>query len=52
MDPGFPVGGGMDPFLGRSVNLPRGCFLVKMYVKTKEFGPVEGGGACAGNFCM
>ena len=41
-DPGFPVGGG--------TNLRHRCFSVKTYVKTKEFGPVGGGGA--GNFCM
>ena len=40
-DPGFPVegawthGGGVDP---RS-----GCFLVKMYAKTKELGPIGRG---------
>ena len=33
-DPGFPVGGGVD--------LRRGRFLVKMYAKTKELGPIGG----------
>ena len=32
-DPGFPVGG---------VDLRHGCFLVKMYAKTKELGPMRG----------
>ena len=40
----------MDPFLG-GVDLQHGRFSVKMYVKTKELGPV-GGGACDGKFCM
>ena len=40
-DPGFPVGGGVDP-LGGGVDLRRGCFSAKMYVKMKEFGPVGG----------
>ena len=35
---------------GGGVDLRHGCFSVKMYVQTKELGPV--GGACAGNFCM
>ena len=35
-DPGFPVGG------GGGVDLRCGCFSVKMYVKTKELGPVGG----------
>ena len=43
-DPGFPVGGGggggVDPL--RGVDLRRGCFLAKMCVKMKEFGPVGG----------
>ena len=30
---------------GGGVDLWHGCFLVKMYAKTKELGPV--GGACA-----
>ena len=41
-DPGFPVGG-RAPIRG-GVDLQCGCFLVKMYVKTKELGPI--GGAC------
>ena len=41
-DPGFPVGG-VDPLGG--VDLGHGHFLVKMYVKMKELGPVEGGRA-------
>ena len=36
-DPGFSVGGG-------GVDLRRGHFSVKMYVKTKELGPM--GGVC------
>ena len=43
-DPGFSVGG-RGPILG-GFGLQRGHFSVKMYVKTKELGPV--GGACAG----
>ena len=43
-DRGFPVGG-VDPLGG--VGLQRGCFSVKMYVKTKELGPV--GGVFAGH---
>ena len=38
-------GGGVDPFWG-GFGLQRGHLSVKMYVKTKELGPV--GGACAG----
>ena len=34
-DPGFPVGGG-------DVDLRRGRFSMKMYVKMKELGPVGG----------
>ena len=45
-DPGFPVGGGVDP-LGEGVDLRRGRFSPKMYAKTKELGAV--GGACAGH---
>ena len=37
-DPGFPVGG-VAPVRG-GVDLRRGHFLVKMYVKTKELGPI------------
>ena len=37
-DPGFLVGG-VDPFLG-GVDPQHGCFSVKMYVKTKELGPM------------
>ena len=39
-DPGFPVGG-RAPVRG-GVDLRRGHFLVKMYVKTKELGPIGG----------
>ena len=45
-DPGFSVGGGCGPILW-GFGLQRGHFLVKMYTKTKELGPV--GGACAGH---
>ena len=38
-DPGFSVGGSEDPFWG-GFGLQRGHFSVKMYVKTKELGPV------------
>ena len=41
-DPGFPVGGGMHP-LGGGVNLRHGHFLVKMYAKMKELGPIGRG---------
>ena len=46
-DPGFPRGGH-----GRiwGVGLQRGHFSVKMYVKTKELGPV--GGPCAVRLCF
>ena len=40
-DSGFPVGGGVHP-LGGGVDLQRGHFLVEMYVKTKELGPIGG----------
>ena len=40
-DLGFSVGGGLDPFLGWH-GPPTRCFLVKMYVKMKELGPVGG----------
>ena len=43
-DPGFPKGGGVDPFW-RGLDLRHGRFSVKMYVKTKELGPVGGGRA-------
>ena len=39
-DPGFPVGG-RAPVRG-GVDLRRGHFSVKMYVKTKELGPIGG----------
>ena len=45
-DPGIPVSWGMDPLRG-AVDLRRGRFSLKMYAKTKEFGPI--GGACAGH---
>ena len=42
----FPLGGGGAPTLiGGGANLRHRHFLVKTYVKTKEFGPVGGGGA-------
>ena len=44
-DPGFPVGG-RAPVRG-GMDLRREHFLVKMYAKTKELGPMGGGGACA-----
>ena len=47
-DPGFPIGG-HGPLLG-GMDLLCGCFLVKMYVKMKEWGPI--GGACTRKFCM
>ena len=37
-DPGFPVGEGQGSIRG-SMDLQSGCFLLKMYAKTKEFGP-------------
>ena len=40
-DPGFSVGGGVDPFWG-GFGLQRGHFSVKMYAKTKKLGPVGG----------
>ena len=39
-DPGFPVGG-RAPVRG-GMDLRRGHFLVKMYAKTKELGPIGG----------
>ena len=44
-DPGFPVGGACTHWGG--VDLRCGHFLVKMYAKMKELGPI--GGACAGH---
>ena len=42
-DPGFPVGGGVD--LVRWNVDPRGSYVSKiLHVKTKESGPVGGGG--------
>ena len=41
-DPGFPVGGGVDPLGGHGP--PMWVLSPKMCVKTKELGPV--GGAC------
>ena len=38
--------GGRAPVRG-AVYLRRGHFSVKMYAKTKELGPIGGGGACA-----
>ena len=44
-DPGFPVGGVWTRWGGGGgVGLRHGWFLAKMYAKTKEFGPVGGGG--------
>ena len=43
-DPGFPVGGA-PTLVGGGANLRHRHFSVKTYVKTKEFGPVGGGGA-------
>ena len=40
VDPGFPMGG-HGPILG-SMDLQHGPFLVKMYEKMKELGPVGG----------
>ena len=45
-NPGFSVGGGVNPFSG-GFGLQRGHFSVKMYAKTKELGPVGGGGGHA-----
>ena len=42
-DPGFPVGGHAP--IGGGVDLRCRHFLVKMYAKTKELGPI-GGGVC------
>ena len=41
-DPGFPIGG-VPTLIGGSANLRHRCFLVKTFVKMKEFGPVGGG---------
>ena len=41
MDPGFPVGG-VSTLIGGGANLRHRRFLVKTYVKMKEFGPVGG----------
>ena len=43
-DPGFPVGGGGAQTLVRGCQPLRGRFLARMYVKTKELGPVVGRG--------
>ena len=44
VDPGFPVGGGVD-LVGGGVD-SRGGYVPKiLYVKTKELGPL--GGVCA-----
>ena len=40
-DPGFPTGG-PGPVGGGGLVLRRRCFLVKMYTKTKELGPIGG----------
>ena len=39
-DPGFSAGGAPTPWGGGDANLRRGCFLAKMYAKTKDLGPV------------
>ena len=39
-DPGFPVGGGVDPLGG--VDPRHGHFSPKIYVKVKELGPIGG----------
>ena len=49
VDPGFPIGG-VPTLIGGGTNLQHRHFLVKTYVKMKEFGPV--GGARTRNFCM
>ena len=41
VDPGFPMGG-LGAVLGAGMDLRHGHFLVKMYVKMKELGPVRG----------
>ena len=41
----FPLGGGAPTLVGGGANLRHRHFSVKTYVKTKEFGPVGGGGA-------
>ena len=48
-DPGFPIGGA-PTLVGGGANLRRRCFLVKTYVKMKEFGPVGGGGRAPETF--
>ena len=40
-NPGFPIGG-RAPVRG-GMDLQHGHFLVKMYAKTKELGPIGGG---------
>ena len=45
----FPLGA--PTLVGGGANPQHRHFLGKTYVKTKEFGPVGGGGH-AGNFCM
>ena len=40
----FPLGGGAPTLVGGGANLRHRCFSVKTYVKTKEFGPIGGGG--------
>ena len=50
-DPGFPVeDGGAPTLIGGGTNLRHGHFSVKTYVKTKEFGPVGGGGRAPETF--
>ena len=41
-DPRFLIWGGRRPVGG--ANLQCGCFLAETYAKTKELGPVGGGG--------
>ena len=43
-NPGFPIGGAADPF-GGGTDLRCGHFSAETYAKTKELGPVGGGGA-------
>ena len=42
VDPGLPIGG-VPTLIGGGANLRHRHFLVKTYVKMKEFGPVGGG---------
>ena len=42
LDPGFSGGGGAWTHFGGGFGLQRGHFLVKIYAKMKELGPVGG----------